>query len=134
MSRTAGNSKNEWVKNSHDSWSTASCSSSWQGAYSRLRPNLCNGSSSSPGESSVFFQGPQESKNPYHSRYGEGWVEKLKCSTAMSKFVCITDLIRFMTKEAEKLMKGWVHEDDFYIVHDSLVLMTTKETIIALHH
>ena len=47
----------------------------------------------------------------------------------MSKFCCITDLIRFMMKEAENLMKGSVHEDDFFIVHDALVLMTVKETI-----
>ena len=56
-------------------------------------------------------------------------MEKLKSSTAMSKFVCITDLIRFMMDEAEKLTKGSVHEDNFYIVHDTLVLMTAKETI-----
>ena len=47
----------------------------------------------------------------------------------MSKFCCITDLIRFMMKELENLMKGSVHEDDFFIVHDALVLMTAKETI-----
>ena len=55
----------------------------------------------------------------------------------MSKLFCITDLIRFMMKEAEKLMKWSVHEDDFFIVneddffivHDALVLMTAKETI-----
>ena len=47
----------------------------------------------------------------------------------MSKLCCITDLIRFMMKKAENLMKGSVHEDDFFIVHDSLVLMTAKETI-----
>ena len=47
----------------------------------------------------------------------------------MSKFCCITDLVRFMMKEAEKLMKGAVHEDDFSIVRDSLVLMTSKEAI-----
>ena len=47
----------------------------------------------------------------------------------MSKFVCITDLICFMVDEAEKLMKGSVHEEDLYIVHDALVLMTAKETI-----
>ena len=47
----------------------------------------------------------------------------------MSKFCCITDLIQFMMKEAENLMKGSVHEDDFFIVHDALVLMTAKETI-----
>ena len=48
----------------------------------------------------------------------------------MSKFCCITDLIRFMMKESENLMKGSVHEDDLFIVHDALVLMTSKEKII----
>ena len=47
----------------------------------------------------------------------------------MSKFCCITDLIRFMMKEEENLMKGSVNEDDFFIIHDALVLMTAKETI-----
>ena len=56
-------------------------------------------------------------------------MEKLKSSTSMSKFCCITNLIFFMMDEAEKPMKGSVHEDDFYIVHDALVLMTAKETI-----
>ena len=47
----------------------------------------------------------------------------------MSKFCCITDLIHFMMKEAENLMKGSIHEDDFFIFHDAFVLMTGKETI-----
>ena len=47
----------------------------------------------------------------------------------MSKLCDITDLIRFMMKEAENLMKGSVHEDDLFIFHDALVLMTAKETI-----
>ena len=47
----------------------------------------------------------------------------------MSKFFCITDLTRFMIREAENLMKGSVHEDDFFIVHDALVFMTAKEAI-----
>ena len=47
----------------------------------------------------------------------------------MSKFCCITDLIQFMMKEAKNLIKGSAHEDDFFIVHDALVLMTVKETI-----
>ena len=47
----------------------------------------------------------------------------------MSKFCCITDLIHFTKNEAEKLMKGSVNEDDFYIVHDDLVLMTATKTI-----
>ena len=47
----------------------------------------------------------------------------------MSKLCCIIDLIRFITKEAEKLMKGSVHEDNSFIIHDALVLMTENETI-----
>ena len=47
----------------------------------------------------------------------------------MSKFCCITDMVRFMMKEEEKLIKGSVHEDGLFIVHDDLVLMTAKETI-----
>ena len=54
-------------------------------------------------------------------------MDKLKSSTAISKLCCITDLISFMMNEAEKLMKGSVHEDDFYIVHDALVLMAAKK-------
>ena len=47
----------------------------------------------------------------------------------MSKFCCITDLIWFMMKEAEKPTKGFVRDEDLFIVHDALVLMTLKETI-----
>ena len=56
-------------------------------------------------------------------------MDKLKSSTAMSKLCCITNLISFMMNEAEKLMKWSVHKDDFFIVHDALVLITAKETI-----
>ena len=37
-------------------------------------------------------------------------------------------------KEAEKLIKGSVHEDYFLIVHDSLLLMTDKETITWMRY
>ena len=46
----------------------------------------------------------------------------------MSKLFCIADLIQIMMKEAEKLMKGSVHEEDFFIVRDALVFVTSKET------
>ena len=82
-----------------------------------------------PGNPPSYFKYHRKAKNKYHSRYGERWVDKLKSSTEMSKFCCITDLIHFMMDEVEKLMKGSVHEDDFYFVQDALVLMTAKETI-----
>ena len=56
-------------------------------------------------------------------------MDKLKSYTAMSKLCCITNPIRFMMNEEEKLMKGSVNENDLFIVHDALVLMTAKETI-----
>ena len=34
-----------------------------------------------------------------------------------------------MMKEEENLMKASVYEDDFFIVHKTLVLMTAKETV-----
>ena len=34
-----------------------------------------------------------------------------------------------MMKEAENLMKGSVHEDDFFIVYGAILLMASKETI-----
>ena len=71
----------------------------------------------------------RKARNPYFVIYGERWVEKLKSSSSMSNLCCITDIIRFMINESENLMKGSVHEDDFFIVHDALVLMTSKETI-----
>ena len=76
-----------------------------------------------------YFKDHRKAKNPFLSIYGERWVGKLKSSTAMSKFCFIADLIRFMINEAENLMKRSVHEDDFFIVHDALVLMTEKEKI-----
>ena len=56
-------------------------------------------------------------------------MDKLKSSTVMSKLCCITDLIRFMVNEVDKLMKGSVHEDDFFIFHNDFVLITENETI-----
>ena len=82
-----------------------------------------------PGKPTPSVKEHRKARNPYYLRYGEIWVEKLKTSSSMSKFCCITDLIRFMMKEAYNLMKGSVHEDDLFIVHDALVLMTAKEMI-----
>ena len=47
----------------------------------------------------------------------------------MSKFCCITDVLWFMIKEAEKMMKVSVHEDYFFIFRDVLLLLTAKEPI-----
>ena len=56
-------------------------------------------------------------------------MDKLKSSNILSIFCCITDIIRFMMNESEKLTKGSVHEDHCYIFHYALMVMTEKETI-----
>ena len=38
----------------------------------------------------------RKAKIPYFLRYEDRWVEKLKSSSSMSEFCCITDLIWFM--------------------------------------
>ena len=53
-----------------------------------------------PGNHISFFKDHRKAKNPYLSRYGEIWVDKLKSSTEMSKFYCIANLIFFMMNEA----------------------------------
>ena len=70
----------------------------------------------------------RKAKNPHLSRYEEIWVEKLKSSSSMSKLCSITDMVQYMIKEGEKMMKGSVSDDDLFIVHDALVLITEKET------
>ena len=76
-----------------------------------------------PGQPHPYFKDHRKAKNRYLSRYVE-----MKSSTAMSKLCCITNLIRFIMNEAEKLMEGSDHEEYFFIVHNALVLITEKET------
>ena len=51
-----------------------------------------------PGKPTPSVKDHRKARNPYFSRNGEIWVDKLKSSSSMSKFCCITDLIRFMMK------------------------------------
>ena len=63
-----------------------------------------------PGKPTPSIKDHRKAKNPYFSRNGYIWEEKLKSSSSMLKLFCITDMIQFMMKELEKLMKGSVHE------------------------
>ena len=85
----------------------------------------------SQGKLTSFVDDYRKSKNPYLSRYGGTRIEKLKNYSFISKLFCISDLIWFMVKEGEKIMKGSVHED-FCIVHAALVIMTANTTITCM--
>jgi hypothetical protein len=67
--------------------------------------------------------------NPYLARFGENqWENEIDSSVSLSSFVCVTKLIEHMWKETEKMFKGSKHEDNWYIYHDALTLMTATDT------
>ena len=49
-----------------------------------------------PGKPKPSVKYHRKVRNPYFLRYGEIWIKKLKSSSSMSKFCCITDLIQFI--------------------------------------
>ena len=67
--------------------------------------------------------------NPYESRFPDDHEVKLKNSSALKPFVCVTDLISWMIKESHRMMRGTVHAEDWYFYHDALSLMTASATM-----
>ena len=49
--------------------------------------------------------------NLYESLYCRQWRDEVINSTAMKLFVCIPNLVTYIYKESERIMKGNVHED-----------------------
>jgi hypothetical protein len=71
----------------------------------------------------------QKANNPIQSRYGEDWLNNLKCSTMMSPYVCVTDMIENIIEDSKRHLKeSSMRITVFY--HYALALMTAKETMI----
>jgi hypothetical protein len=71
----------------------------------------------------------RDDKNPYLSRYGEhAWEEKIDACFSLSPFVCVTKLVEHMWTETEKIFEGSKYENDWFIYHDALSLMTASDT------
>ena len=66
--------------------------------------------------------------NPYLSRYGDNWRDKIAKVKSMSKFVCVTELITHIFAETGKAFKGTKHEDTYLVYHDALSQMTDKDS------
>ena len=64
--------------------------------------------------------------NPFQSRYGNNW--RKKCPGIIG-FISINKLIDHMFSEAKRLMANTVHQNDFFVYHDALSLMTGKDSI-----
>jgi hypothetical protein len=80
-----------------------------------------------PGPSPNRVTDHRQAENPYQSKYGDRWQEQLKSCAALSPFRPISELVDFIAEESHRLMKGSVHEDNWFFYHDSLSLFTSRE-------
>ena len=71
----------------------------------------------------------RKASNPYKSRYGDNWRDKVKSVVTMSHFVCVTELIDHIFTESERIMRGTKYELTWSVYHDALSLMTAKDSI-----
>jgi len=69
----------------------------------------------------------RKASNPYLSRYGASWKDKIKSACTMSQYVCVTDMIQHIHDETAKLFDG--KTDDWAFYHDALSLMTSGDTL-----
>ena len=53
----------------------------------------------------------RQAQNPYESKYGDEWEERLKRSCALLPFRPISDLVDFVAEESHRLMERTVHEE-----------------------
>ena len=68
------------------------------------------------------------SDNPYQSKYGDEWQKHVSNSQKCKKFVSINTLIDHIFEASRDVFKGTVYEDDFFVYHDALSFMTSKES------
>ena len=59
-----------------------------------------------PGKPMTLVKDHRKSKNPYLSRYGEIFLDNLNNTSSMSNCICINDMVIFMVKERDNIMKG----------------------------
>jgi hypothetical protein len=82
-----------------------------------------------PGNLLVNHKNNPEEPNPYKSRFGDLWLDEIKKSTFLSKFVCIKDLVKHIYTETKKCFANTEYSNDFFFYHDALSLMTANDTV-----
>ena len=79
--------------------------------------------------------GPPQKKDwtkeddPYKARYGDRWEEEIRKSKTFRGCCCVSDLVEHMMVTSAACFKDTDNEDDWYIYHDALSLMTEKGCI-----
>lgn len=67
--------------------------------------------------------------NPYHLRYGAGWMSVIKKVSALSPYVCVTDYVQHIYDKSKTHFNAYFPElgEDWYFYHDALSQMTAKD-------
>jgi hypothetical protein len=72
----------------------------------------------------------RENDNPYISRYGPDlWMTKICQCSALSGYMCVTEMIDHIDNETKREMKGTKNEGRGLWYHDALSLMTCKKSV-----
>ena len=60
--------------------------------------------------------------NPYESRFGSEWMNKIQQSAHMKKYMSICSLVLHMYTATNQAFSGTQHENNFLFYHDALSL------------
>ena len=67
--------------------------------------------------------------NPYESKYGNNWKEKIRESVLMKQYVCIRDLIQHIHDCSMEAFLSTPYDNTWYFYHDALKQKTAKSTV-----
>jgi hypothetical protein len=65
----------------------------------------------------------------YKERYADEWEERIGATSQLSPYVCVTKMIEHIVEESAIMFQGTKHKDSWVFYHDTLSLMTAKETV-----
>ena len=63
------------------------------------------------------------------SLYPDTYEKELRNTTALQNSCTINDLIDHIFTESEKIFQGTAYEDNWYVYHDALSLLTSKKAV-----
>jgi hypothetical protein len=72
----------------------------------------------------------RENDNTYLSQYGPDlWMTKIRECSALSGYMCVTEMIDHIDNETKRVMKGTKNKGRGLWYHDALSLMTCKKSV-----
>ncbi len=70
-----------------------------------------------------------KSETPYESMYGKDAKKRLEESVSLNKFCSINKMIDHMMQASQEVFRGTVHEKDWKVYHDALIIITGQAAL-----